>query len=162
MTLTSTHTVAHGTAARTVALLCWIAVVLDGFDLVVLGALIPTLTGGEIPWMTAAQATFVSTISLVGMTLGALSIGIATDWLGRRKVMIWAVTAFSALTLACAFSQSYVQLGVFRFLAGFGLGGCLPTAIAMVTEFSRGRAGKASTTVMTGYHVGRWRRRCWG
>ena len=154
MTLTSTHTVAHGTAARTVALLCWIAVVLDGFDLVVLGALIPTLTGGEIPWMTAAQATFVSTISLVGMTLGALSIGIATDWLGRRKVMIWAVTAFSALTLACAFSQSYVQLGVFRFLAGFGLGGCLPTAIAMVTEFSRGRAGKASTTVMTGYHVG--------
>lgn len=140
--------------ARSVALLCWIAVVLDGFDLVVLGALIPTLTGGDAPWMTAAQATFVSTISLVGMTLGALSIGIATDWLGRRKVMIWAVAAFSALTLACAFAQNYVQLGVLRFLAGFGLGGCLPTAIAMVTEFSRGRAGKASTTMMTGYHIG--------
>ena len=141
-------------SARAVAILCWIAVVLDGFDLVVLGALIPTLTGGDVPWMTPAQATFVSTISLVGMTLGALSIGIATDWLGRRKVMIFAVLVFSALTLACAFAQSYVQLGIFRFLAGFGLGGCLPTAIAMVTEFSRGRAGKASTTVMTGYHVG--------
>ncbi|WP_374300290.1 MFS transporter [Paracoccus sp. (in: a-proteobacteria)] len=141
-------------AARAVAVLCWIAVVLDGFDLVVLGALIPTLTGGDVPWMTPAQATFVSTISLVGMTLGALSIGIATDRLGRRKVMIFAVLMFSALTLACAFAQNYVQLGIFRFLAGFGLGGCLPTAIAMVTEFSRGRAGKASTTVMTGYHVG--------
>lgn len=141
-------------SARVVALLCWIAVVLDGFDLVVLGALIPTLTGGTTPWMSAAEATFVSTISLVGMTLGALSIGIATDKLGRRRVMIWAVGFFSLLTLACGFAQTYTQLGLFRFLAGFGLGGCLPTAIAMVTEFSRGRAGKASTTVMTGYHVG--------
>ncbi|TCQ05996.1 putative MFS family arabinose efflux permease [Rhizobium sp. PP-F2F-G36] len=143
-----------GVAVGWVATLCWAAVVLDGFDLVVLGALIPTLTGGETPWMTAPEATFVSTISLVGMTLGALSIGIATDSLGRRKVMIWAVAAFSLLTLACGLAQNWWQLGIFRFLAGFGLGGCLPTAIAMVTEFSRGKAGKASTTVMTGYHVG--------
>ena len=62
--------------------------------------------------------------------------------------------AFSLLTLACAFAQNHWQLGLFRFLAGFGLGGCLPTAIAMVTEFAGGRTGKASTRVMTGYHVG--------
>ena len=42
-----TQTQPRGMAATTwVASLCWIAVVLDGFDLVVLGALIPTLTGG--------------------------------------------------------------------------------------------------------------------
>jgi len=137
-----------------VAPLCWAAVVLDGFDLVVLGALIPVLTAGDTPWMTAPQATFVSTISLVGMTLGALSIGVATDRLGRRKLLIFAVLAFSLFTLACGFAQTPMQLALFRFLAGFGLGGCLPTAIAMVTEFSRGKTGKASTTVMTGYHVG--------
>ncbi|KFI26846.1 MFS transporter [Paenirhodobacter enshiensis] len=141
-------------SARTVAVLCWIAVILDGFDLVVLGALIPVLTGGATPWMTAAEATFVSTISLVGMTLGALSIGIATDKIGRRKAMLWAVGSFSVLTLACAFVSDATQLGVLRFFAGIGLGGCLPTAIAMVTEFARGMTGKASTRVMTGYHVG--------
>lgn len=134
--------------------LCWTAVVLDGFDLVVLGALIPTLTGGDAPWMTAQQATFVSTISLVGMTLGALMIGFATDRIGRRRALIWAVVAFSLMTLACGLAQNYWQLGLFRFLAGFGLGGCLPTAIAMVTEFSRGKPGRSSTMVMTGYHVG--------
>ncbi|CAM3150929.1 benzoate transport [Paracoccus aminovorans] len=137
-----------------VAVLCWIAVVLDGFDLVVLGALIPTLTGDETPFMTKPEATFVSTISLVGMTLGALMIGALTDRAGRRRAMIWAVAAFSLTTLACAFTQNWWQLSIFRFLAGFGLGGCLPTAIAMVTEFSRGRTGKASTRLMTGYHVG--------
>lgn len=56
--------------------------------------------------------------------------------------------------MACAFAQSPWQLGLFRFLAGFGLGGCLPTAIALITEFSLGKAGRASTTLMTGYHVG--------
>lgn len=128
--------------------------ILDGFDLVVLGALIPTLTGGETPWMTPAEATFVSTVSLVGMTLGALAVGAATDLLGRRKAMIWTVLLFSLTTAACGLAGSYIELGIYRFLAGFGLGGCLPTAIAMVNEFSRGKAGKATTTLMTGYHVG--------
>ncbi|MFT4012180.1 MAG: MFS transporter [Paracoccus sp. (in: a-proteobacteria)] len=155
MAATTQHIGDAGRPGRNwVSLLCWIAVVLDGFDLVVLGALIPTLTGGEAPFMTKPAATFVSTISLVGMTLGALSIGIATDILGRRKTMIWAVAAFSVTTLLCAVAQNWWQLGLFRFMAGFGLGGCLPTAIAMVTEFSSGKAGKASTRVMTGYHVG--------
>lgn len=137
-----------------VVTLCWIAVILDGFDLVVLGALIPTLTGGDVPFMTRAEATFASTIGLVGMTVGALSIGAATDRIGRRRALIWAVAAFSVLTALCGLAQTPNQLALFRFLAGIGLGGCLPTAIAMVTEFSRGQAGRAATRVMTGYHVG--------
>lgn len=141
-------------SARTVLLLCWIAVILDGFDLVVLGALIPALTSGPAPFMTTGEATFVSTISLVGMTFGALLIGLATDRIGRRRVMIWTVAGFSLATLACAFAQSWVDLGLYRFLAGVGLGGCLPTAIALVTEVSKSRPGTAATNVMTGYHIG--------
>lgn len=145
---------AQGASGRWIAPLCWGAVVLDGFDLVVLGALIPTLTNPANPWMTTAEATTVATVSLIGMTLGALSIGAATDRFGRRKAMIGAVLIFSVMTLLCGLAGSPTQLGLYRFLAGFGLGGCLPTAIALVTEFSRGKAGRASTTVMTGYHVG--------
>lgn len=140
-----------------VAPLCWAAIILDGFDLVVLGALIPTLTNDTAgtPWMTTGQATFISMIGLVGMTLGALAIGTATDIIGRRKALIGAVAAFSVMTMLCGFAQGPVSLGLYRFLAGVGLGGCLPTAIALVTEFSgRSAAGKASTTMMTGYHVG--------
>ncbi|MCJ8140908.1 MFS transporter [Falsirhodobacter halotolerans] len=149
----SAGTQERGRAAWVVTL-CWIAVILDGFDLVVLGALIPTLTGGDAPFMTGAEATFAATIGLVGMMVGALSIGIATDRIGRRRALIWAVAAFSLLTALCGLAQTPAQLSFFRFLAGIGLGGCLPTAIAMVTEFSRGQAGRAATRVMTGYHVG--------
>ncbi len=137
--------------------LCWVAVILDGFDLVVLGAIIPTLTAvpeGGAPWMTPPEATFISTIGLVGMTLGALAIGWLTDIIGRRKALIGAVLAFSVATLLCGMASGPGQLALWRFVAGVGLGGCLPTAIALVTEFSKGMAGKASTTLMTGYHVG--------
>jgi benzoate transport len=151
------HT-SSGTAARAtgwVAPLCWIAVLLDGFDLVVVGTVVPVLQQPDEWALTGAGTTFVITIGLVGMMIGALTVGTLTDLVGRRKSLIGAVTFFSLLTLACAFAPNEVVFGILRFLAGLGLGGCLPTAIAMVNEFSRsGRSGRATTTVMTGYHVG--------
>ncbi|MCF6508315.1 aromatic acid/H+ symport family MFS transporter [Blastococcus sp. MG754426] len=138
-----------------VAPLCWIAVLLDGFDLVVVGAVIPTLRTPEEWALSGAGATAVITVGLVGMMIGALTIGTLTDLVGRRKALIGAVVAFSVLTLLCAFAPNALVFGVLRFLAGIGLGGALPTAIAMVNEFTRaGRSGRATTTMMTGYHVG--------
>ncbi|NEM04681.1 MFS transporter [Geodermatophilus normandii] len=157
----STTPVRHtpsGTAARAagwVAPLCWIAVLLDGFDLVVVGTVVPTLTEPEEFGLTGTGATAVITIGLVGMMIGALTIGTLTDVVGRRKALIGAVVSFSLFTLLCAFAPNAVVFGLLRFLAGLGLGGCLPTAIAMVNEFTRsGRSGRATTTIMTGYHVG--------
>ncbi|GHE07762.1 MFS transporter [Klenkia taihuensis] len=140
-------------AAGWVAPLCWVAVVLDGFDLVVVGTVVPTLLTPAGFSLSGSGATAVVTAGLVGMTIGALSLGALTDVLGRRRVLIGAVTAFSLLTLACAAAPNAWVFGGLRFLAGVGLGGALPTAIALVNEFSN-RAGRATTTVMTGYHVG--------
>ncbi|CAM3330378.1 aromatic acid/H+ symport family MFS transporter [Kibdelosporangium persicum] len=135
--------------------LSWSAVLLDGFDLVVLGTVLPVLLDTKEWGLTPASAATVSTFGLVGMMIGALTIGALTDIVGRRKAMVVSVTSFSLLTLLCAFAPSVFLFGVFRFLAGIGLGGCLPTAIAIVNEHARrGRASSATTTVMTGYHVG--------
>jgi benzoate transport len=142
-------------AAGWVAPLCWIAVLLDGFDLVVVGTVVPALQKPEEWGLSPAGTTFVITIGLVGMMIGALTIGTLTDLIGRRKALMGAVTSFSFFTLLCAFAPNESVFGILRFLAGVGLGGCLPTAIAMVNEFNRsGRSGRATTTMMTGYHVG--------
>lgn len=149
------------TAARprrnvgTVLALLWFAIVLDGFDLVVLGATIPAMLEDPAWDLSAAQATQISTIGLIGMTIGALAIGFLTDRLGRRRVLIFSVLSFSVFTLFLGFTTDVFFFSLWRFLAGVGLGGALPTAIAMVTEFRPGtKAGSASTTLMTGYHVG--------
>ncbi|MHA2789595.1 MFS transporter [Corynebacterium sp. S7] len=138
-----------------VVVLLWVAVLLDGFDMVVLGATLPAMMDDPNWHLTAAQGTQISTAGLFGMMIGALVIGAATDRLGRRNVMIFAVSTFSLLTLAMGFTYSFWLFLLLRFLAGVGLGGCLPTAISMVTEFrGRDKAGSSTTTVMTGYHVG--------
>ena len=154
MVTTSSQTPTPTRAVGWVAALCWTAVLLDGFDLVVVGTVIPALTQPEEWGLTPSGATFVVTIGLVGMTIGALTIGALTDIVGRRKALIGAVTSFSLFTLLCAVAPNPEVFGLLRFLAGLGLGGCLPTAIALVNDFTRRKAGRATTTMMTGYHVG--------
>lgn len=135
--------------------LCWMAVALEGFDLVVLGVVLPALLQEPTWGLTPNTASLVSVVGLVGVMVGAMTVGALSDVIGRRQTVIWTVIGFSVLTLACAFAPNPVVFGLLRFLAGLGLGGVLPTAIAMVNEFARtGRSGSATTVLMTGYHVG--------
>jgi MFS family permease len=135
--------------------LCWVAVALDGFDLVVLGAVIPVLSATGALGFTDASLTTASTIGLVGVGIGAVLIGPLTDRWGRRLPLIACITVFSLLTMAVGLAQNVTQFTVLRFLAGLGLGACLPTALAYMSEHARaGRNGSAVTRMMTGYHVG--------
>ena len=137
-------------------LLCWLAVALDGFDLVVLGAVIPTLSKTGDLGFTDASLTTASTVGLVGVGIGAVAIGPLTDRYGRRRSLISCIAIFSVFTLAVAFAQNVTQFTALRFLAGLGLGACLPTALAFMSEHApKGRDSKAVTRTMTGYHVGR-------
>jgi MFS transporter, AAHS family, benzoate transport protein len=155
---TSTTT-ATGTIRRPAGLwpviLCWVAVALDGFDLVVIGAVIPVLLESGDLGFTPAAATTAATIGLVGVGIGAVAIGPLTDRFGRRLTLISCVTLFSVLTLAIPLAQDVTQFTALRFLAGLGLGACLPTALAYMSEHAAtGRGGSAVTRMMTGYHVG--------
>src|SRR4051794_32649462 len=138
-----------------VAPLCWLAVALEGFDLVVLGVVLPALLT-EPGWgLTPNTASLVSVVGLVGVMIGALAVGTISDYIGRRQTMLWTVISFSVLTLLCAFAPNPWIFGLLRFLAGLGLGGVLPTALALINEQARrGRGGTATTSMMTGYHVG--------
>jgi MFS transporter, AAHS family, benzoate transport protein len=136
-------------------LLCWIAVALDGFDLVVLGAVIPTISKSGALGFTNSSLTVASTVGLIGVGIGAVTIGPLADRFGRRKSLISSIAVFSVLTIAVAFAPNVETFIMLRFLAGLGLGACLPTALAFMTEFARpGRGGSAVTRMMTGYHVG--------
>ena len=138
-----------------VAPLCWMAVALEGFDLVVLGVVLPSLLEDTSWGLTPNTASLVSVIGLVGVMVGALVVGTISDYVGRRQTMLWTVISFSILTLLCAFAPNPWIFGLLRFLAGLGLGGVLPTALALVNEYAnRGRGGRATTNMMTGYHVG--------
>ncbi|WP_116199944.1 MFS transporter [Amycolatopsis circi] len=141
--------------ARWVAPLCWTAVALEGFDLVVLGVVLPALLKDKAWGLDPNTASLISAVGLLGVAVGAFAIGPLSDLFGRRGMMLLTVLSFSVCTLLCAFANGPWLFGVLRFLAGLGLGGVLPTALALITEYARiGRGGSATTVLMTGYHVG--------
>lgn len=135
--------------------LCWLTVLLEGFDLVALGATSLALRHSPGLMMTPSRLTLVSTLSLVGVAVGAAFVAPLGDVLGRRKVLMGSVAAFSVLTLVVPLSPNVAVFAVLRLLAGLGLGACMPVALTSMSEhWPAARRTKANTITMTGYHVG--------
>ena len=114
--------------------ICGIAIVADGYDVVIYGAVIPSLLHEHGWHLTPAGAGLIGSLALTGMLIGATTVGTLTDILGRRRMLIGCLTWFSVMTGLCAIATSPEVFGVFRFLAGLGLGGVLPTASALSGE----------------------------
>ncbi|MFF1881698.1 MFS transporter [Pseudarthrobacter sp. NPDC058196] len=116
--------------------LCWLGLLADGYDLYVYGATLPALIGQPPFNVTSAGAGAVGSLALVGMLLGSLIVGTLTDRLGRRRIFMSALVLFSLAMLACAMSPNWEVFAAFRFIACFGVGGLLPTAVALTNEFA--------------------------
>ncbi len=147
----------HTPSRAWIVVLCWLTVMFEGFDIVALGATIPILTNPEIGHLgvTAADMTYVSTISLVGVAIGAVCIGPIADRHGRRLPLMGCVALFSLFTLIFPLMPNVALMGIARLVAGFGLGACMPIAVTMMQESApQGRKANASTVTMTGYHAG--------
>jgi AAHS family benzoate transporter-like MFS transporter len=143
------------TSAKSVIALCFMAIAFDGYDLVIYGAVVPSLLSYEAWSLSPEQAGLIGGYALLGMLLGGLTIGYLTDIVGRRRVMIGSVTFFSLLMLACAVAPNPELFGLFRFLAGLGLGGVIPTAIALTVEYSAPNRRNINNAVMfSGYGLG--------
>jgi AAHS family 4-hydroxybenzoate transporter-like MFS transporter len=71
----------------------------------------------------------------LGMILGGTAGGVLGDRIGRRTALVCSVLAFAVPTLAIATVDGVTMLGVFRFLAGLGLGGAMPNAAALASEY---------------------------
>lgn len=153
MSLSSTQ--AKPRSAAAVVFLCFVAIVFDGYDLVIYGAITPALLKYE-PWgLTPVTVGAIGSYALAGMFFGAILVGYLTDVLGRRKVLIGSIGFFSVLMLLTAAAPSAELFGVFRFLSGLGLGGVIPTAIALTVEYSAPAKRNFNNAVMfSGYSVG--------
>jgi len=135
--------------------ICSATVIADGYDVVVFGAVLPSLLQ-EPGWgLTPAGAGLIGSMALVGMFIGSMVSGPLTDRFGRRRMLLICLAWFSVLTGACALAPTPESFGLLRFLAGVGLGGVLPTASALVAEYSSKRSRKLVYGIMfSGFPIG--------
>ncbi|WP_449350418.1 MFS transporter [Streptomyces shaanxiensis] len=135
--------------------LCWLAVLFDGLDMFIYGSVLPHLLETRTFGLTADQAGDLGSYATFGMLVGALTAGTIADRVGRKKLMVACVTLFSLASGLCAISESVAVFGLGRTLAGVGLGGLLPTAISMVSDYApRGRGALVIGLLMTAHHAG--------
>lgn len=138
---------------KLVIALCFLVVAIDGFDTAAIGFIAPAL---RAQWgVTPAQLAPLFGAGLFGLMVGAFFFGPLADKWGRRPVLIATTVFFGLGTLASAFSTSVEMLTVLRFVTGLGLGGAMPAAITLTSEFCPTRKRSSLVTLMfCGFTIG--------
>ena len=106
------------------------------FDAMDTGLIAFILTSMAEEWnMSASEKGWVVSIGFVGMAIGAVFSGGLADRIGRRTVFAITLVIYSIATALCAFAPNLMWLLIFRFIVGLGLGGQLPVAATLVSEY---------------------------
>ncbi|KXP06606.1 MFS transporter [Tsukamurella pseudospumae] len=121
---------------RIVTALCLFALVLEGYDILMFGLVVPSLLKYRAWGLTVDQVGWLGSIAPLGMLVGALAAAFVGDRIGRRNTLLGAVTVFTAAMVVCALAPEYALFAAGRFLIGLGAGMLMPTAAAAIVEFT--------------------------
>ncbi|MBK0033116.1 aromatic acid/H+ symport family MFS transporter [Erwinia sp. S43] len=136
-----------------IIILGFLILAIDGFDTAAMGYIAPTLSSD---WGIKRQDLGpVLSAALLGLSIGALIAGPASDRLGRKKVLVFSCLFFGLASLGTAYAQTLNTLTLWRFLTGLGLGAAMPNAITLVSEFAPKRCrSMAINTMYCGFPLG--------
>ncbi|MBU6491566.1 MFS transporter [Pandoraea sp.] len=146
------ETAGHRYASRAL----WAAAVgyaLDGFDLLVLGFMLPVIAAALR--LSAAQSGALVSWTLVGAVAGGIGFGMLSDRFGRVRVLSWTILLFAVFTGLCALARGYWDLLLYRTVAGVGLGGEFGIGMALAAEAcAPAQRARASSFVALGWQAG--------
>jgi MFS transporter, AAHS family, 4-hydroxybenzoate transporter len=133
--------------------LCFVIVLLDGFDTAAIGFIAPSLLK---EWGVEKSALGpVLSAALFGLAAGALSAGPLADRLGRKRVLVVSVLVFGLACLGSAFAADLSQLTMLRFVTGVGLGAAMPNAVTLMSEYCpQRRRATMTNTMFCGFPLG--------
>ncbi|AIN61982.1 MFS transporter [Pseudomonas soli] len=134
-------------------LLLILLLVTDGYDAQVLGYVIPALAQD---WgLEKAAFGPVFSANLLGLTVGSLAVTPLADRFGVRRVLLCCVLLYASLTLLMVFATSLDSLMLARFLCGIGMGGAMPSAMALMADYAPPRLRTLMVTLAAcGFSLG--------
>lgn len=136
-----------------IILLCTLSMILDGYDVQVMGYVAPALLAEWGLQKTALTPVF--SAGVIGMLVGSLLSGLASDRYGRRSVLLASMLGVSVGMLATPYAASPAQLIIIRFLTGLAMGAIVPNAVSLGGEYSPARLrATLMMTITCGYLVG--------
>jgi AAHS family benzoate transporter-like MFS transporter len=123
------------------------SLIFDGVELGIYGTALPVLIAST--GISSTVFGFIGTLSQYAMMLGGMCFGMLSDRFGRKISLIICVLFYSAGTGMFGFSNSPVEFGFWRMIAGFGIAGVAPICVALVSEYSPVKNRVTLTTLVT-------------
>ena len=117
-----------------VSLVAALGGLLFGYDTgVINGAIGPLKAHFEL---SGVQEGWAMGCALIGCALGAGLAGVLSDWLGRKKVLVFSAVMFFVSAVGTAVPQSLVIFIIFRIIGGLGVGAASMTSPMYIAEIS--------------------------
>ena len=136
-----------------VVVICFFLALIDGFDASSIAYVAPILA--EQFSITPDLMGQLIASALVGLICGALLGSPIADKIGRKPVILVSIIVMGAASIMTAYSTGIIELFVYRFLTGLGLGGVMPTINILTAEFAPARRRALLMTAMfTGLPLG--------
>lgn len=107
---------------------------LDGYVLSIIGVALIQI--GPDLGLTSRDTALVGAAALLGLFLGTLCGGYATDRIGRKRMFVIDIVAIGAISVATALVHEPWQLVVMRLAIGVVIGADYPIATSLVAEFT--------------------------
>ncbi|MGF6663670.1 MFS family permease [Paraburkholderia atlantica] len=126
---------------------------MDGFDLLILGFMLPVIAADL--HLSSSQAGALVTWTLIGAVAGGVLFGVLSDYFGRVRMLTWTILIFAVFTGLCALAQGYTDLLIYRTIAGIGLGGEFGIGMTLVAEaWPASQRARVSSYVGLGWQLG--------
>ncbi|KZL91038.1 putative niacin/nicotinamide transporter NaiP [Clostridium magnum DSM 2767] len=106
--------------------------------------------------LTPADLGLLGSASAVGMAIGAAIAGMAADKWGRKAVITFTLILYGLASALSGLAPNFEVLLLFRFLTGLGLGGELPAASTLVSEFSPAKARGKMVVLLESFWAWGW------
>jgi AAHS family 4-hydroxybenzoate transporter-like MFS transporter len=117
-----------------ILILCFVVIMLDGFDVQVITYLAPVLTDAFHVQRSMLGPVF--SAGLIGTVLGALIVAPFADRIGRKAGLMVCILLFGLYSLGTMTASSIESLMVWRLIGGLGLGSATPIAVTLGAEYS--------------------------
>jgi MFS transporter, AAHS family, 4-hydroxybenzoate transporter len=132
---------------------CFAVLIFDGFDAQVIGFVAPALLGALK--LERAMLAPIFTAGLVGYGFGSIIFGTLADRFGRKSMLVTSTIVFGVFTLLKATATSVPELAFWQFVAGLGIAGATPNAVALISEYAPARLRATLTTIaLSGFLIG--------
>lgn len=126
---------------------------LDAFDVSLYGLVLAHLMRHF--GMSQALGGLLNSLTLIASAVGGFLFGILADRVGRIRSLMASILIYSVASGACGLSDTVMQLAIFRFILGLGMGGEWTTGAALIAEtWPAEHRGKALGIMQSSFAIG--------